>query len=139
MSDELKQIEETRKGLRDNLRNTRSKWHRLLYFFKRRKWQAEYEQLGLLWGIKRPGHGLNLTGAILLNDDGERIDSDEFKNIAVEKIFGEDGPEYKLKAEYDSEGNLKAPGITIPASEIYQMTEKEAEPFKIYRYKEPDQ
>jgi hypothetical protein len=119
MSSEIKYLEEQRKQLRSNLRNTDGVFSRLLYFFKRRKWQKEYEYLGLVWGQKFPWNqlrGLDLTGAILLNDEGKKIDSDTFKQIANEKIMGKsNAPEYHLKAEFHDSG----PGQEIPASEVF--------------------
>lgn len=138
LATEINQLQYQRRTLRDEIRRTRHGWRKYVWYFHRKHWQTEYENLGLVWHLKRTKlkkfAGLDLTGATLLNDEGEKIDSEEFKRIAVNKIQGKaDAGEVYLRAKYDY-----ADGRVVPASEVYQMTEKETEPFKIYRNKVSD-
>lgn len=132
---EIERIQLQRKQYRQALKDTSGWFRRIIWRNRRKQWQANYDELGLRWGMLREGPGLNLTGATLLNDDGQIIDSEEFKQIAAEKILGKSGPEYFLKAEYHTwnvivtrpDGtqtvvkNKSGPGNEVePDDEVYQ-------------------
>lgn len=109
-----------RQALRKKIRRYKDKSQRGVLskrgFFKWKKLENRYQQLGIDIMLAAPFYGLDLTGAKLLNDAGEQIYGKEFSSIVAGNISGPDSPEWMLKADtqWGSDGPQPMPkGVEV--------------------------